>query len=248
MSAKYLIRLEDASDVMDRRKWGLIEQLLDRHGIKPIVAVVPDNRDTDLAFDSPDDAFWDKVRQWQAKGWAVAMHGHTHVMHPTEGKLLVPYYKRSEFAGLDYAAQSAKIRMAWGRFVAQRVTPVAWVGPAHSFDRLTLEAIRNETSIRVLSDAIAWNTYYEHGFHWIPQQLWRLTAREFGLWTVCLHPNQMRESDITAFDEAVGNGFRGKIIAFNDVRLRKRGRSIPGWLYHEYFWWRWRRDSRSLQR
>jgi len=45
MSARYLIRLDDASATMNRHKWQLIEGVLDQHAIKPIVAVVPDNQD-----------------------------------------------------------------------------------------------------------------------------------------------------------------------------------------------------------
>lgn len=243
MSARYLIRLDDACSTMDRRKWRLLEEVLDRHQVRPIVAVVPDNRDPALAFDVSDDLFWERVRAWQAKGWTVAMHGHTHVMHLTEEPRLVPFYNRSEFAGLDLESQRAKIRAAWKKFLAERVTPQIWVGPAHSFDLLTLRALREETTIRVVSDGIAFDTYFEHDFHWIPQQLWRMARRKTGLWTVCLHPNEMDESAIAALDEALGAEFRGRIIASTDVRLRRGRRSISGWLYHRYFWRRWRRHA-----
>jgi predicted deacetylase len=240
MSARYLIRLDDACDTMDRRKWGLLEAVLDRHAIRPIVAVVPDNQDPALVFDSWDDTFWEKVRGWQAKGWTLAMHGHTHVMQPTRHPLLVPFYQRSEFAGLELEAQRAKIRAAWRHFLAEGVTPKMWVGPAHSFDVLTLRALREETSIIVVSDGIALDSYFEHDFYWIPQQMWRMARRRSGLWTVCLHPNQMSEAAIAALDEVIGAGFRGQIIGSAGVRLRKRRKSLLGWAYHQYFWWRWR--------
>jgi hypothetical protein len=218
MSARYLIRLDDACDTMDRRKWGLLEEVLDRHAIRPIVAVVPDNQDPALVFNSRDDAFWEKVRGWQAKGWTLAMHGHTHVMQPTRRALLVPFYQRSEFAGLELEAQRAKRRAAV----------------------LTLRALREETSIIVVSDGIALDTYFEHDFYWIPQQMWRMARRRSGLWTVCLHPNEMSEAAIAALDEVIGTGFRGQIIGSAGVRLRKRRKSLLGWAYHQYFWWRWR--------
>jgi predicted deacetylase len=246
MSARYLIRLDDACDSMDRRKWGLLEAVLDRHAVRPIVAVVPENQDRALMFDSADATFWEKVRAWQTKGWTIAMHGHTHVMHPTRRPGLVPFYIRSEFAGLDLEAQRAKIRAAWRRFLAEGVTPEIWVGPAHSFDLLTLRALREETSIRVVSDGIALDTYFEHDFHWIPLQLWRMAQRSMGLWTVCLHPSEMSEAEITALGEDFDAVFRGQIISRADVRLLRRRKSIPGWAYHHYFWWRWRRHVRAV--
>jgi len=245
MSARYLIRLDDACDTMNRRRWGLLEEVLDRHAIRPIVAVVPDNQDPALVFDSRDKAFWERVRAWQAKGWTVAMHGHTHVMHPTQRPLLVPFYGRSEFAGLELDAQKAKIRAAWRYFLAEGVTPQMWVGPGRSFDVLTLRALREETSISVVSDGIAFDSYFEHDFHWIPQQMWRLAGRRAGLWTVCLHPNEMSEPAIAALDKIIGAGFRGQIIGSADVRLKKRRKSMLGRAYHQYFWWRWRRRANT---
>src|SRR5208283_253668 len=121
MSARYLIRLDDASDTMDRHKWDLVERVLDKHAVKPIVAVIPENRDQSLMFESPDEAFWERVRRWAGKNWALAMHGYTHVMHPTSGKLVLPFYERSEFAGLDLQAQARKIRAAWSLFLAHGV-------------------------------------------------------------------------------------------------------------------------------
>ena len=240
MSARYLIRLDDACHTMRRRNWDLIEKVLDAHGVKPIVAVIPDNRDPSLMFESPDDAFWERVRAWVRKDWWVALHGYNHVMFPTQEKLVLPYYKRSEFAGLPLETQSEKIRAAWSIFLAERVEPMIWVAPAHSFDLLTLQAVRRETSIRLVSDGIAWDSYYEHDFHWIPQQLWRLAERRWGLWTVCLHPNTMDDGAIAALDAALGEDFKGRVARVNDVQLQKRKKTALDRLYHMYFWWRWK--------
>jgi hypothetical protein len=206
---------------------------------------VPDNQDPKLRCEERDPAFWDKVRAWAGKGWTVAMHGHTHVMHPTESELVLPYYKRSEFAQLTLAAQSEKMRIAWKMFLAQGIEPSIWVAPAHSFDLLTLEAVRKETSIRIISDGIAWNTYFDHGFYWIPQQLWSLTERSSGLWTVCLHPNSMDESAINALDAALGGRYRGRLTNVNNIALRRRKKGALGWLYDKYFWWQWRQALRT---
>jgi predicted deacetylase len=243
MSARYLIRLDDACDTMDLRRWSLVEKVLDMHGVKPIVAVIPDNQDRSLMFAPRDTAFWGRVREWAQKGWSVAMHGYTHIMHPTRSKVVLPFYKRSEFAGLELEAQARKIRAAWTLFLAQGVEPKIWVAPAHCFDLLTLQAIRRETSIRVVSDGIAWDTFYEHDFHWIPQQIWSLAERRSGLWTVCLHPNTMNDEAIGALDSALGGKFRGRVTCFDEVELQTRRKSALGRLYSIYFWWRWKHAS-----
>ena len=135
------------------------------------------------------------------------MHGYTHLMHATQEPPLLPFYRRSEFAGLTLEEQGAKIRASWLRFVANGVEPEVWVAPAHSFDLLTLQALRRETPIRMISDGVAWDTYHEHDFNWIPQQLWSLAERPSGLWTVCLHPNTMDHAAVAALDSARWAGF-----------------------------------------
>jgi len=168
-------------------------------------------------------------------------------MHATNERLLVPYYKRSEFAGLSFEHQRAKIRTAWSFFLSQGIEPRIWVAPAHSFNGLTLEALREETSIRIVSDGIAWNTFYEHGFHWIPQQMWKFTSRNSGLWTVCLHPNQMHESVIAQLRRDIREEFLPRLISVDEVSLSSRRKSLRGRLYHLYFWSRWRRLNSSCR-
>jgi predicted deacetylase len=245
VSARYLIRLDDACDSMNRRTWDSVERVLDKHGVKPIVAVIPDNQDRSLMFEARDPAFWDRVRSWARKGWSVAMHGYTHVMHPTQSKLVLPFYRRSEFAGMSLEAQAEKVRAAWKLFLAQGIEPKIWIAPAHCFDLLTLQAVRRETSIRVISDGIAWDTYFEHDFHWIPQQLWDLAERRSGLWTVCLHPNTMNDAAFGVLDAALGGKYCSRVTCFEDVETSERKKSALGRLYSMYFWWRWGRTGQS---
>lgn len=238
MTAKYLFRMDDACHTMDKSRWQILEDLFDDFGIKPIVAVVPDNQDPKLNVDTFDPMFWNKVRSWQDKGWAIAMHGHQHLMHYTESKLVLPFYKRSEFGGLPYEDQSEKIRQSWKLFLSQGVEPKIWIAPAHCFDLVTLKAIRDETAIRIVSDGIACNPYYEHDFFWIPQQLWELNDRRSGLWTVCLHPNTMLDQDILFLRDMIERQFLSRIVGLNDVELVKNHRTLSDQIYAVYFWQR----------
>lgn len=75
----YLIRLDDASDHMNTELWDRIERMLDDSGVKPLVGVIPLNRDPMLLEFPEDPGFWQKARDWQAKGWCIALHGYEHV-------------------------------------------------------------------------------------------------------------------------------------------------------------------------
>jgi predicted deacetylase len=218
--------------------WTRLEALFDSLGIKPLVAVVPDNQDPVLQIDAPDPGFWERVRVWQAKGWTIALHGYQHVFHAVDRRqLLLPFYDRSEFASLPLAAQAEKLRAAWALCQSHGVTPTVWIAPAHCFDRVTLTALREVTPIRIISDGIARDAYDEAGFFWLPQQLWSLAPRRSGLWTVCLHPNSLREADFDRLAEQLASpGYRERIIAVDQVERTSRRRSLADRVYAGYFW------------
>ncbi|MGH7233852.1 MAG: DUF2334 domain-containing protein, partial [Candidatus Saccharimonadales bacterium] len=207
---------------------------------RPLVAVVPDNQDPELQWDEPDPEFWKKVRSWQAKGWTIAMHGLQHDMRPTKSRMILPFYERSEFAGLPYTEQAEKIRRSWRLFAENGVVPTVWIAPAHCFDRVTLEAIRNETSIRIVSDGIAHDQYHEEGFFWLPQQLWSLTEKSEGLWTVCLHPNTMSIGQFETLRSSLFQQYASQVTAVAELTLYKRKKSLSDRLYSVYFWQRHR--------
>jgi predicted deacetylase len=221
---------------MDRLKWHLMEELFDRFEIKPIVAVIPENRDPNLCWEAHDEDFWEKVRSWQRKGWTIAMHGYQHLMHQTNTQLVLPFYRHSEFGGLSYEQQAEKIRYSWQIFLSENVIPTVWIAPAHCFDWLTLKAIQAETSIRIVSDGIAREQFYDKDFYWIPQQLWEFTNKRAGLWTVCLHPNTMTEQQIASLGHKIENIFCTKIIELGDVELKQRKKSIADHLEAFIFW------------
>lgn len=238
MRSRYLIRLDDACPGMNAERWARFEQMCDGLNILPLVAVVPDNHDPVLQVDAPDPAFWERVRAWQAKGWTIAMHGYQHRFHYVDRKkLILPFYDRSEFAGLSLKDQSVKIRASWDIFRREGVRPVVWIAPAHCFDAITLQALRDETPIRIISDGIARNCFDLHDFLWVPQQLWALVPHTSGLWTVCLHPNDMSLADIDDLEKQLSTEYyRVRTISMADVEQTGLRRSVFDQLYAQVFW------------
>ncbi|HET8715597.1 MAG TPA: DUF2334 domain-containing protein, partial [Holophagaceae bacterium] len=97
--ARYILRFDDICPTMNWEVWEAIEALLDRHGVKPILAVVPDNQDPKLQVDAPRADFWDRVRGWQAKGYTIALHGYQH-RYINRNAGIMGLTHQSEFAGL----------------------------------------------------------------------------------------------------------------------------------------------------
>ena len=42
---------------------------------------------------------------------------------------------------------------------------------------------------------------------YIPQQLWSLKKYPLGIWTVCLHPNNMSNLEINKFEKCINDDF-----------------------------------------
>ena len=70
-----LIRLDDISENMNWDLMQKIEFLFEKHNIKPVLGVIPNNQDSDLLCYPKNDDFWEKVRNWKQKGWEISMHG-----------------------------------------------------------------------------------------------------------------------------------------------------------------------------
>lgn len=233
---RYIIRLDDACPTMDRKKWDAIEKILDEHDIKPIVAVIPNNEDPEIKIDEYDDAFWNKINNWQDKGWHIAMHGYNHFYVSRESGL-IPINKQSEFAGIHVETQREKIR-AGGRILNdKKIKPQIWVAPSHTFDENTLKVLKEETGIMVISDGLAFYPYSEKGFFWLPQQLWRLKKKFFGIWTVCFHPNVMNFNEIKNMEKFL-NRYKNDFI--NDIdelykQYKNRQRNIFDRILYQYF-------------
>lgn len=226
----YLIRLDDASEYMNIEGWDRIGQLLDENGIMPLVGVIPENRDPMLTKEFPQDPlFWEKARHWQEKGWRIALHGYEHVYSADCGGIN-PVHNKSEFAGHPLEEQRRKIREGLAALHGHGLKPDVFFAPSHTFDENTLEALRLESDIRMISDTVANDTYCRSGFTFIPQQAGRVRELPFKLTTICLHPNFTTEREFAEI-EAFFKAHQGEFLDPNAIKPTTRKRSILDRVY-----------------
>lgn len=220
MSVVYLIRLDDACPTMNRHLWGKIEYILDKYGVKPMVGVIPHNEDPQQKIDAPDETFWANVKAWQAKGWAIALHGYNHCYTSDEGlKGLNPMWERSEFSGLSLEEQKNKIRQGVALMRENGINPQFFFAPSHTFDINTLVALREESDIKIISDTIATKPYTKHGFVFVPQLGGHCSEMILpGIWTFCLHPNTMTDEGF-AQTESFISAHVHSFVSFNQLNL-----------------------------
>lgn len=220
----YLIRLDDASDKMNTANWNRMESLLDKYNVKPIVGIIPNNRDEEFAQYNSDEKFWEKTVNWQNKNWTIALHGYQHIYVTNNGGIN-PVNKRSEFAGLSLEEQKDKIKKGYNILKNKKINPVVFFAPSHTFDNNTLKALKTETNIRIISDTVANNVYYENGFYFIPQQSGSVRRLPFKIVTFCYHPNTMNDDDFNNLELFIKK-YITKFGAFADIRFKKRKKSI----------------------
>lgn len=234
----YIIRLDDASEYRDLEKWKKIETLFEQYEIKPVVGVIPDNKDPELAGQYPfDPNFWEKVKTWQEKGWSIAMHGYQHLLFSENGGIN-PVNSYSEFAGVPLDRQIQMLRNSTTIFENHGVIPQLFFAPAHTFDLNTLKALKKVSEIQIISDTVANDQYFENGFYFIPQQAGRVRSLPMKIVTFCYHPNNMGESDFRRLEEFLKR-YKGKFVDFRAVRLKKRKRNLyDRLLFKSYFWFR----------
>jgi predicted deacetylase len=192
--AQYLLRCDDLCPTMHSARWQRMQALIEEFGLRPILAVIPDNQDEELNLSPPDGEFWARLRAMEANGAAIALHGLRHLCM-SRGASLLPLHEWSEFAGVAEATQGEWIRAGLEILRGQGLDPRIFVAPRHGFDRATLRALRRE-GVRMISDGFARAPFTRGGLTWIPQQLWGPVSKQRGLWTICVHSNTIGEDQI----------------------------------------------------
>jgi predicted deacetylase len=230
MGAKYLLRFDDICPTMNWQVWVHLESILTELHLKPILAVVPDNRDPQLQVAPPRANFWEEVRRWQKMGWTIGLHGYQH-LYVTDHPGLIGLNALSEFAGLPAPEQEMKIRNAFAIFERENVKPEIWVAPAHSFDDATVKILRR-LNLQMISDGFFPFPHRDRdGMFWIPQQMWRFRKMLFGVWTICLHHNNWNAAAVARFRQDAEK-FREKMATVAEVAsefAHHRLRRIERW-------------------
>lgn len=243
MKRIYLIRLDDACQTMEASRWERMERLLDTYGVKPLVGVIPCNADEAQSLSPSDPDFWEKVRMWEKKGWAIAMHGHSHSLTSENGGIN-PIWNKSEFAGLPLEQQKIKIGRGYAEFRNFNITPRYFFAPCHTFDESTLTALQDRTDIRIISDTVALRPYRYRDFIFIPQIGGK--AREMklpGTFTFCFHPSTMTDSEFDDLERFIQKNGK-QIGSFSNLDLSRVKSKSPfdKFLSKLYFFYRRRKQ------
>lgn len=213
ITSSMAFRLDDITPDMDWDKFYRVKAIFNKYDVKPLIGVVPDNRDPELKKGQLRPDFWEVVKSLKKSGWSVAMHGTRHI-YETKHSGMFGLKKASEFAGLPYRVQYDKLEEGMEILKKNGITTDIFMAPGHTFDKKTLKALK-KLGFNYVSDGYMDVPCRYKGLTFIPCRRSE-PGLSTGMDTICLHPNELEEGDyreLTNFLEKHKN----KVISFNDA-------------------------------
>ena len=211
-----LIRLDDIAENMNWDLMNKAEFLFEKYKIKPVLGVIPNNKDNELLSYPKRNNFWEQVRIWKSKGWEIAMHGSTHVYDKdTKNKDYFGHGGRSEFFGHSIEMQMLKIKEGLKKFDSEKIKIRSFYAPNHTYDKNTLEALK-VSGINEIIDGYGLMPYTENDIKFIPQLFYKLSLLPFGIQTTQIHLNYWKQKDFDNFEKFISNNLN-KIITYDQA-------------------------------
>lgn len=223
MSAQYIFRLDDISYDMNFENFCKIRDLFFKYNIKPIIGVIPCNKDKKLKSQVgaeliTQEYFWDMIKELQHKGWSISLHGFDHVYISRDSGIFMRN-DRAEFAGLPYDIQELKIREGKKILEGHGLSITSFMAPAHSLDWNTVKALL-QNGISCITDGKTAFPYHKKGMFFVPQ-IWPWPRRKIvGIQTVCLHINLWDEVSFKMLENRLKT--MKNIITFEDVLANEK--------------------------
>ena len=191
--AKFILRLDDICPRMDWKKFERMKKIIDAYAVRPIIGVIPNNKDETLMIDPPKENFWRFIKQYQVNGWTIAQHGYEHLYHTQNGGIF-KNSKKSEFAGLSYKKQVAMLSVGKQFLQKKEITSDLFMAPSHSIDQNTIKALK-ATGFQYITDGYGLFPYDYQGLTFLPQLFASPLNFGMGVYTICLHTNTLGEKE-----------------------------------------------------
>ena len=219
ITSKYtglLIRMDDISENMNWASMDKCEKLFDKFKIKPLLGIIPINKDPELLKFPKNDRFWERVESWKNKGWEISMHGCNHLYTQKSDKNdIFNYGGNSEFYGLDYSMQLNKIKTGLEEFKKRKIKVRSFFAPNHIYDSNTLKALK-DSDIKIIIDGYGLFPYYKNEILFIPQLFYKEIFLPFGIQSTQMHINEWNDEAYNNFEIFVKKNY-SKILNLNNI-------------------------------
>ena len=219
ITSKYTGLLIRMDDICENMNWALMdkcEKLFDKFKIKPLLGIIPINKDPELLKFPKNGRFWERVESWKNKGWEITMHGCNHLYTQKSDKNdIFNYGGNSEFYGLDYSTQLNKIKTGLEEFKKREIKVRSFFAPNHIYDSNTLKALK-DSDIKIIIDGYGLFPYYKNKILFIPQLFYKEIFLPFGIQSTQMHINEWNDEAYKNFEMFVEKNY-SKILNLNNI-------------------------------
>ena len=222
--ARYFFRLDDIAPNMNWDNFDFLISIFKKHNIKPLLAVIPDNKDPKLLGYPANSNFWRIINELKQDGWIIGQHGWRHLAEAGGGILKI--HNSGEFGGFSFNIQEKMIRDGKDIVSSKLEKPEIFIAPRHSFDHNTIEALKHN-NFKFISDGIGLYPFKKWGLIWLPQILWRPRKGLFGMITIALHPNSMNREGLINLENFIKEN-RRIVGDFSELTKWRGGLKTPG--------------------
>ncbi len=213
------VRMDDISPGMDWEKFNRFYGLLKDKGIRPLLGIVPANRDENLCIQDTvsETVFWEKMKAFQEDGCTIALHGYDHIYTTSKGGMF-PLNHFAEFAGVSYAEQKKKLEQGKKILEDHHIFTDIFMAPAHAYDRNTLHALK-ECGIGRITDGFGLKPYRYDGmiFYPIAFRQNRSLKRKKGSTTFVVHSNTLTGQDFIRWESLLKKEGCTEWISFREL-------------------------------
>ena len=220
IASKYtglLIRMDDISENMNWSLMDKCESLFDKYKIKPLLGIIPINKDPELLKYPHNSKFWDRVEDWKNKGWEITMHGlnHLYTQESKDKKDIFNYGGNSEFYGLEFSEQFIKIQSGLQEFKKRNLKIRSFFAPNHIYDENTLKALK-ASDIKIVIDGYGLFPYFKDQILFVPQLFYKEVILPFGIQSTQMHINYWTDKNFEEFKILIDNENK-KIVSLDYI-------------------------------
>jgi len=230
---KITVRMDDITPDMDWKSFDAFVEMFCKYGIKPLLGIVPCNRDPKLALSAPDPAFYEKMKALQKDGYCLAMHGCYHIYETKKGGCF-PLNPQSEFAGRSYEKQRELLQTGKAYLEENGICTDIFMAPGHTLDKNTVKVLK-ELGFCYITDGYGKTPYKRWGMTWLPisfLQRFLFSERE-GTATLVLHVNNSTQKELEDYDKMFAQ-YQGNFIPYSALLEMETKQQNPAARLAEY--------------
>ena len=210
------VRLDDITPDMNWENFYKFKEILDKHNIKPLMGVVPDNKDKSIGINPKREDFFPYMKELESKGWVIAQHGYQHSYKNHNGGIF-PLNLDSEFTGESFQTQMDCIEKGKHILESEGINPIVYMAPSHSYDKITIKVLK-QLGFRYITDGFGTTPYERGGICFLPIAFSCNNAltKKHGITTLVFHTNTMTDKDRERWEQQFTK-HQEKLINFNEL-------------------------------